>query len=100
MAAERKYIDVDKIPELSRIVDEIEKSRSETVLLRNGKASALVTPLDFPEARDRELAIDPERQLEALHAAAGGWRGLVDGDKLIEDIYAARELPSRALPKL
>jgi hypothetical protein len=100
MVAERKFIDVDKIPELSRIVDEIRESRSEAVLLRNGRASALVTPLDFPGTPEREFAIDPEKQLEALRASAGGWRGLVDGDKLIEDIYAARELPSRPLPKL
>lgn len=32
------------------------------------------------------------RDLDALYAAAGGWKGLVDPDKLIADIYESRRV--------
>ena len=40
------------------------------------------------------------RKLNALRATAGAWRGSVDGDKLIEDIYASRLINTRPEPRL
>jgi hypothetical protein len=32
---------------------------------------------------------------EAFRAAAGGWKGLIDTDKLIADIYESRRLSTK-----
>ncbi len=37
---------------------------------------------------------------EALHASAGGWKGLVDAEKLKKDIYADRLINSRPEARL
>lgn len=33
--------------------------------------------------------------LEAFRSAAGGWRGVVDVDKLVKDIYESRRISTR-----
>ena len=40
------------------------------------------------------------RKLNTLRATAGAWRDSVDGDKLIEDIYASRLINTRPEPRL
>ena len=40
------------------------------------------------------------RKLNALRATAGAWRGSIDGDRLIEDIYASRLIDTRPEPRL
>lgn len=40
------------------------------------------------------------RKLNALRATAGAWRDSIDGDKLIEDIYASRLIDTRPEPRL
>jgi hypothetical protein len=99
MVAERRVIDIDESPDLIRLVDDLDASHAETVLRRNGKEIAYVAPLPAPN-RHRHRRTDPDKLKEALRATAGGWSGLVDADKLIEEIYAARDLPERQLPDL
>jgi hypothetical protein len=99
MAAERRVIDVDESPDLIRLVDDIEACNGTTVLRRNGEERAVVTPMAAP-VRRRQRPTDPDKLRQALKATAGGWQGLVDTDKLIEDIYAARDLPERHLPDM
>ena len=62
----------------------------------NIKEGDVVTiSIEIEEAEDRAARI--ERGREAMRRAAGGWKGLVDTDKLLKDIYEARaagiELP-------
>ena len=40
------------------------------------------------------------RKLNTLRATSGAWRGSVDGEKLIEDIYASRLIDTRPEPRL
>jgi len=40
----------------------------------------------------------PVRDVEALRAAAGAWRGMVDADALIANIYADRLISTRPSP--
>ena len=40
------------------------------------------------------------RQLNALRATAGAWRGNVDSDQLMEDVYASRTINTRPEPQL
>lgn len=39
-----------------------------------------------------------EERVKLFKSAAGGWKGLVDGEKLIEEIYEARRKGSRLPP--
>ncbi len=57
----------------------------ESVDLPEGK-ELLVTVLDLPAERD----------FEAFRRAAGGWKGLVDTETLIRNIYADRAAPTKA----
>ena len=61
----------------------------ETLDLPEGKAVTL-TILDVPSRRD----------VEAFRRAAGGWKGLIDADELIKNIYADRLISTRPEPRL
>ena len=95
MAAERKVIDIDHNPDLIHLVDELQATDGPTVLRRNGAEVAIVRSLKPP--RSRRQRTRTERDVKAFLAAAGGWKGLVDTDQLIKDIYADRELEIREL---
>ncbi|HEY7030070.1 MAG TPA: hypothetical protein VH482_02020 [Thermomicrobiales bacterium] len=99
MVAQRKMIDVDDSPELIRLLDQVGESKETTWLRRNGQPIAVIKPVS-PRARRPRRRMDPDEARRVLRETAGGWKGLVDTDKLIEDIYADRELPSRELPDL
>lgn len=46
------------------------------------------------------MEIPSKHKLEALRKSAGAWKGTIDAEKLIEDIYADRLLSTREEPKL
>ncbi len=59
--------------------------------------------LDWLGERREALGADmpPDwRKLNALRATAGAWKGNVDGEQLIEDIYASRLIDTRPEPSL
>lgn len=59
--------------------------------------------VDLPEGREVTITIldaPTERDVEASRRAAGGWKGLIDADALIRDIYADRMLSTRPVPRL
>jgi hypothetical protein len=90
MAAERKVIDIDHNPELIHVVDEIDGPK---VLRRNGEEMAVARSLQ--QRRRRRQKVGTQADVEAFLAAARGWKGLVDADQLIADIYADRDLEIR-----
>ena len=61
----------------------------EKVDLPEGKEVS-VTILDVPSSTDKE----------AFRRAAGGWKGTVDAEALIKNIYADRLISTRPVPKL
>jgi predicted DNA-binding antitoxin AbrB/MazE fold protein len=59
--------------------------------------------LDLPEGKEvlvtvAEIAAD--RNLEAFRRAFGSWKGTIDAEKLIRDIYEDRLISTRPEPKL
>jgi predicted DNA-binding antitoxin AbrB/MazE fold protein len=63
----------------------------------------LLDPLDLPEGTEvtvtiREVSTPEDR--EAFRRAAGGWKGTVDAEALITNIYAGRVISTRPAPRL
>ncbi|TAM80964.1 MAG: DUF104 domain-containing protein [Acidobacteria bacterium] len=59
--------------------------------------------LDLPEGEEvlvTVVAAPPRRTGEGLRRSFGSWKGTIDADKLIRDIYADRLISTRPEPKL
>jgi len=59
--------------------------------------------LDLPEGKDVTLTIhmiSSTLDFEAFARAVGGWKGTIDAEKLIHEIYADRLISTRTLPRL
>ena len=75
-----------------------------TIRARVGRGVlTLLGKLDIPEGKEVSVTIleTPEgRDFAAFDRAAGSWKGLVDAEKLIEQIYADRLISTRPEPRL
>lgn len=64
----------------------------------------LLDRVDLPEGKEVSITILDETEqddVDAFKRSAGSWKGLVDADALIEQIYADRSCPSdRPVPRL
>ena len=85
-----KPIDISNDPELLKLAEEVHSSHTPRILRRNDEELTLLVPVK-PKRKRKGKA---EKDLEAFRASAGGWKDLVDTDKLIGDIY---ESPCHAL---
>ena len=92
MAVERRVIDVDDMPEVARLVDDLDGSRTARVLLRRGREAAIITPLESRPPDRRRKPVSRLAKGKGLEAAFGGWAGLIDVDTFLEEVYADREL--------
>jgi predicted DNA-binding antitoxin AbrB/MazE fold protein len=63
----------------------------------------LLEKVDIPEGTEVSVTIlkaPRSKSADGLRRSAGGWKGLVDAEKLIEHIYADRLISSRPVPRL
>jgi predicted DNA-binding antitoxin AbrB/MazE fold protein len=96
-----------------RKIEQLEKERlkiiggikmRKTVKARFSKG--VITPLEKVEIEEgKEITITimeaPSKQkLDAFKKSAGAWKGTIDAEKLIENIYANRLLSTREEPRL
>jgi predicted DNA-binding antitoxin AbrB/MazE fold protein len=69
-------------------------------------SKGVIKPLekvDIEEGKEITITImevPSKHKLEALRKSAGAWKGTIDAEKLIDDIYADRLLSTREEPKL
>ena len=74
--------------------------------IRSRVKDGMLKPLervDLPEGKDvwiSIIGIAPEPDKEAFLRSAGSWKGLIDAEKLIHDIYEDRLISTRPEPKL
>lgn len=74
--------------------------------IRARVSHGLLEPLEaitLPEGKEVTITIldlPTEQDVEASRRAAGGWRGLVDAETLIRNIYADRLICTRPEPRL
>jgi hypothetical protein len=88
MARTATVIDITNVPELRRLVEAARATGTVNVLRFDDQDVAILTPIQPQEPRDQS-AVD-DASAAAFRSAAGGWRGLVDGDQLKRDLKAAR----------
>jgi len=77
---------------------------SETIRARvKGGVLEPLEKTDLPEGKEvliTVISVAEDADDEAFLRSAGSWKGLIDADKLIHDIYEDRLLNTREEPKL
>lgn len=94
MTSEPKPIDISAIPELLGLAEEVRSSKQPRVLRRDSEDVAILLPVT-PAPKRRSKRAKTPADYEAFLASAGGWKGLVDTEKLKADIAESRRLSSR-----
>jgi hypothetical protein len=94
MANEMRSIDISGVPDMVRIAEEVRTSGRPRMLRRNGEDMAMVILIAHGYKRRIKRA-RTQADYEAFLSAAGGWKGLVDADRLLADIYESRELSTK-----
>ena len=90
MAHEIIPIDITNAPELRRLAEEVAKTRTPRVLRRDDEDIAVLSPAPARKRRSRRARTAAD--LEAFRSSAGGWKGIVDVDKFLNDIDESRRL--------
>jgi hypothetical protein len=88
MARTATVIDITDFPELRRLVEAARATGTLSVLQFDDQDVAVLTPIHPEEPRDWTAADDAAAS--AFRSAAGGLRGLVDGEQLKRHLKAAR----------
>ncbi len=103
MAHEHETIDISHNPDLLRLAEEVRASNTPRVLRRDNEDVAVVMPLSDGAKRKPTRSSIKRKSPEAMAiflSSAGGWKDLVDTDKLKEDIYESRRLSVKPRPEL
>jgi predicted DNA-binding antitoxin AbrB/MazE fold protein len=69
----------------------------------NGGILEPLEKVDLPEGKEVTVTIirtSSNFDFEAFSRSAGGWKGTIDAEKLIRDIYADRLVSTRTVPHL
>ena len=91
MARELKSVDVSDSPDLLRLAEEVGKTGEARVLRKGRRELAAIVPISARQKSPKKPRKLTQAQREAFLSAAGSWND-VDTDKLLEEIYAARDL--------
>ncbi len=81
--------EIGESAEILRLAEEVRDSEEPRLLEKDGEAVAVLVPVALAEDFGLRGPVT-EADRRAFREAAGGWRGLVDGERLIEEIYARR----------
>lgn len=94
MVHERRHIDISNMPDLLQIVEEVSRTKEPALLRRNHEDLAVLTPAPG-RAAHRARRTPTAADFAAFRASAGSWKGIVDTEKLVADVYESRRLSSR-----
>ena len=93
MAETAKIIPFDEFADnLNAFFDRVVRDREIIVVEREDGEAVVLEPAKATGRRKRKRTAADH---EAFLSTAGGWKGLVDTDKLVEDIYLSRSMPPR-----
>ena len=85
-------IDISRMPDLVRLTKKVEATQTPLELTREDKLVAVLMPPPQATAKKEEKT---KADYEAFLSAAGGWKDLVDTEKLKKDIYESRKISTR-----
>jgi hypothetical protein len=91
MAREPRHTEIGHIPELLRLAEEVRATREPRVLTRDREALAVLSPAKTRRPRRPKTRADSEAFLSSL----GGWKDLVDTEKLKKAIHESRSISTR-----
>ena len=91
MTIKPAYVDATENSVLSQLAQEVRDSNTPRVIRVGNEDVAVLVPVRRRRAK-RPLT-DADRQ--AFLSSLGGWKDLVDTDKLIHDIYESRRISTR-----
>lgn len=98
MVAARKYIDLEKFPEIVAAARESRESGEPIDLRIEGKTVAVLSPeVEWKPGDPRKMT--PE-DLADFMSTAGAWSGLIDAEKFLEDNRRSRNIRTRPEVKL
>ncbi len=86
-------IDISTIPDLARIVKEVEATKKPRKLMRDNMTVAVISPAKGAAAIKKRGKTRAD--YDAFLSAAGGWKDLVDTEQLKKDIYESRKISTR-----
>ena len=81
------------MPDLAKIAEEVEATNIPRELKRDDKTVAVIVPVD--QAVRGKGKAKTKADYEAFKSAAGGWKDLVDTERLKQDIYASCKVSTR-----
>ncbi|MCX6023268.1 MAG: hypothetical protein NTZ05_16390 [Chloroflexi bacterium] len=84
-----RFVELDDSPDLAALAEEVQRTQQPCLLRRHGQDVAVLQPAP-PSGKRLPVREFTEADDEAFLAAGGGWEGLIDTDKFIEDIYESR----------
>ena len=90
----------DSIQNMARSVKNATKRRTVRARVRGGSLD-LLERIPLNDGDEVVVTISepvPRKDLEALRRVAGAWKGLIDADELIANIYADRLISTRPSP--
>lgn len=101
MASEYAPIDIStgNAPDLAALADEVHRTNRPRVLRRADEEIAVIVPVKKRAVRS-PFRKKSQADVEAFLSSAGGWKDVVDTDKLKADIAASRRLPVKPRPDL
>ena len=94
MAKEFRPVDISDLPELLRLAEEVRGTNEPRLLQKDGDDIAVLVPVGAAPKR-RSKRTRTKAAYEAFLSSAGGWKDLVDTDKLKQDISESRRISSR-----
>ncbi len=68
-------VEINTSPDLIRLVDQVQKTKRQTILRRDGEIVAIVMS---PPARRPRSVTSATADFEAFSRSAGSWRGIID----------------------
>lgn len=95
MRQEREAVDISASPELRHLAEEVRRTERPRELRRVGEVVPMIVPFSAMERSRRPAEGElTARDIADFESALGSWCR-VDGDQLLADIYAARNVANK-----
>lgn len=88
MAKSVESLDIANSADLRALVERVRRSNSPCLLRDGDLEAALIVPV--AHTNETTMRLHSEEDYNAFLSSAGGWQGIVDTDRLLEDSVVSR----------